>query len=68
MKRLATERLINRTRYLFTAFFVLTGFTSYRGGSDPRVYLAILLDSRSRVMGEVMAADSEGTPIPVRRT
>jgi methyl-accepting chemotaxis protein len=45
MKRLATERLINRTRYLFTAFFLLTGFTSYRGGSDPRVYLAIFAAS-----------------------
>ena len=41
MKRLATERLINRTRYLFTVFFVATGFASYKGGSDPRVYLAI---------------------------
>ena len=41
MKNLATERLINRTRYLFTLFFVLTGFTSYKGGADPRVYLAI---------------------------
>jgi methyl-accepting chemotaxis protein len=41
MNVLATERLINRTRYLFTAFFLLTGFTSYRGGSDSRVYLAI---------------------------
>ena len=41
MKTLATERLINRTRYLFAVFFVLTGFTSYRGGSDPRVYGSI---------------------------
>ncbi len=42
MKNLATERLINRTRYLFTAFFLLTGFASWKGGSDPRVYLSVI--------------------------
>jgi hypothetical protein len=42
MKNLATEKLINRTRYLFTVFFFLTGYTSYKGGSDPRVYLSVI--------------------------
>ena len=42
MSNLATERLINRTRYLFTVFFLATGFASYKGGSDPRVYLSVI--------------------------
>jgi signal transduction histidine kinase len=41
MNPLATERLINRTRFVFAAFFVLTGISSWRSGSDPKVYLAI---------------------------
>ncbi len=41
MNPLATERLINRTRYVFACFFVLTGISSWRSGSDPKVYLAI---------------------------
>ena len=45
MQRLATERLINRTRYLFTLFFVITGVTSYKNGSDVRVYSAIFICS-----------------------
>jgi methyl-accepting chemotaxis protein len=45
MQALATEKLINRTRYLFTLFFLVTGYTSYKGGSDPRVYLSIISGS-----------------------
>jgi hypothetical protein len=41
MNPTATERLINRTRFVFAFFFVLTGISSWRSGSDPRVYLAI---------------------------
>jgi methyl-accepting chemotaxis protein len=41
MNPLATERLINRTRFVFAFFFVLTGISSWRSGSDPKVYLAI---------------------------
>lgn len=41
MNPTATERLINRTRFVFAFFFVLTGISSWRNGSDPKVYLAI---------------------------
>jgi methyl-accepting chemotaxis protein len=42
MRTMAAEKLINRTRYLFTLFFLITGYTSYKGGSDPRVYLSVI--------------------------
>ena len=38
MSRLAIERLINRTRFVFAVFFLLAGFSSLRGGSAPMVY------------------------------
>jgi len=43
MDVIRTEKIINRTRYIFSAFFLLTAFTSYRGGSVPEVYQAILM-------------------------
>jgi methyl-accepting chemotaxis protein len=42
MNTMAAEKLINRTRYLFAVFFFLTGYTSFKGGSDPRVYLSVI--------------------------
>ena len=50
MNPLATERLINRTRFVFAAFFVLTGISSWRSGSDPKVYLAIFACSAAFIL------------------
>ncbi len=41
MSSISTERLINRTRYIFAAFFMIAGISSLRGGSDPMVYGSI---------------------------
>ncbi len=41
MNLLAIERMINRTRYVFAAFFLLAAFSSMRGSSAPVVYGSI---------------------------
>ena len=41
MSRLAIERLINRTRFVFFVFFLLAGLSSMRGRSSPVVYGSI---------------------------
>jgi methyl-accepting chemotaxis protein len=56
MNPTATERLINRTRFVFAFFFVLTGVSSWRSGSDPRVYLAIFACSAAFLAFAVAAA------------
>ncbi len=41
MNELRTERIINRTRYVFVFFFLIAGFSAMQSGSVPAVYLSI---------------------------
>ncbi len=45
MNPVVVERIINRTRYIFIIFFLLTAISSYKGGSVPAVYFSILTGS-----------------------
>jgi len=41
MNRLDTERIINRVRYIFIVFFLLSGVASMKTGSVPAVYYSV---------------------------
>ncbi|PKL39191.1 MAG: hypothetical protein CVV44_10025 [Spirochaetae bacterium HGW-Spirochaetae-1] len=43
MNVLATERIINRTRYIFAIFFIVLAISSLRSGSEKAIYLSILI-------------------------
>ena len=43
MDSIKTERIINRTRYVFAFFFLVTAFVSYKGGSVLAVYGTIMM-------------------------
>jgi methyl-accepting chemotaxis protein len=45
MNAFVSEKIINRTRYVFAFFFFLSAFSSYRSGSVPAVYLSISIAS-----------------------
>lgn len=42
MNKVEIERIINRVRYVFIIFFMMSGYASYRTGSVPAVYASIL--------------------------
>ncbi len=45
MNQLASERIINRVRTLFAAFFLFSGIAAYSSGSVPAVYRSIIIIS-----------------------
>ncbi len=50
MNRIEIERIINRARYVFSAFFLLSAFASYKSGSVPQVYHSIVMISCSYIL------------------
>ena len=42
MNPVESERLINRFRYVFVLFFMVSGLAAYRSGSEPAVYQSII--------------------------
>jgi len=45
MNALLTEKIINRTRFVFITFFMLAGVSAYNSGSVPAVYLSIFIST-----------------------
>ncbi len=45
MNILGVEKIINRTRYIFALFFLVSGISAMRSGSTESVYISILIGS-----------------------
>lgn len=42
MNPIASEKVINRFRFILSGFFLISGFAAYKSGSLPSVYIAII--------------------------